>query len=486
MEEIPRSGFTSYWLREAVSDAPFEPRPRLSEDASADVVIVGGGYTGLWTAWFLTERAPGIDVVILDADRCGFGPSGRNGGFVTGWWDEADDLAARYGDAGALRACRALSESIAAIGDWSRANGVDARYTKAGWIGVASASAQEGTWTEAVGACRRLGSEGELLELSTGELGRACRSPVFGGGVFMPAGATLQPARLALGLRRALLERGVRIFEGSRVVRTVPERSTPGSGVVAETPEGRVRAGRAILSLGPWGAAWPGLTRSVVVRGSYILMTSPAPERLEEIGWTNGECISDYRTALHYFRTTPDGRIAFGGPGRSEWSTRAGPKHDFDQASVRALRRDFIRFFPSFRDVPIEEAWGGPVDISSLHHPIFGTLDPGNIHYALGYTGNGVGPSHLAGRALSALATGGEDPVTDLPMVNRRPLRFPPSALTSVGAFVVQTAIARKERAEDDGARAGPVTRFVASLPRRLGYALGPKPSGGPRSTRRR
>jgi glycine/D-amino acid oxidase-like deaminating enzyme len=216
----------------------------------------------------------------------------------------------------------------------------------------------------------------------------------------------------------------------------------------------------------------------VVVRGSYILMTSPAPELLEEIGWTSGVGISDYRTALHYFRTTPDGRVAFGSPGRSEWSTRASPKHDFDEASVRALREDFFRFFPAFRDVRIEEAWGGPVDVSSLHHPIFGTLGSGRIHYALGYTGNGVGPSHLAGRVLSALVTDTEDPVTDLPMVNRRPLRFPPTALTSVGSFVVQSAIARKERAEDEGGRVGSVTQFVASFPRRLGYALGPKPRG--------
>jgi glycine/D-amino acid oxidase-like deaminating enzyme len=475
-EEIPRSPFTSFWLREAVAGDTLEPRSRLSGDATADVVILGGGYTGMWTAWFLKEREPGIDVVVVEADRCGFGPSGRNGGFVTGWWDEVDDLAARYGEDHALRACRALSESIGAIGEWCRVHGVDGWYTRDGWIGVASAPAQEGSWTEAVEACRRLDVGDELRDLSPGEVQRACRSPVFGGGVFMREGATVQPARLALGLRRALLEREVRIFEGSPVVRTASERTGPGSAVLAETPEGRVRAGRAVLSMGAWGATWPGLRRSVIVRGSYILVTSPAPERLQEIGWTSGVGISDYRTALHYFRTTPDGRLAFGGPGRAEWSTRASPKHDFDDTSVRALRRDFLRFFPSFRDVRIEEAWGGPVDVSSLHHPVFGTLTPGTIHYGLGYTGNGVGPSHLAGRVLSALATGAEDPVVDLPMVNRRPLRFPPTALTSIGAFAVQTAVARKERAEDDGGRAGPLTRFVASLPRRMGYALGPKP----------
>lgn len=465
-------------MREALASGGFaaEPRPPLIGDAQADVVIVGGGYTGLWTAWFLSERAPGIDVVLLEQDRCGFGPSGRNGGFVTGWWDEADEFVARYGEDAAVRACRALSESIAAIGGWCSGQGVDAWYTKNGWVGVASAAAQEGVWRDGIEVCRRLGRQDEVRELSREEIAEVCRSPLFGSGMFMGDGATVQPARLALGLRGALLDRGVRIHEGTPVRGLSPEREGVGAAVVAETPGGIVRAGRAVVGVGPWASAWPGLGRSVVVRGSYILITAPAPKRLEDIGWTGGEGISDFRTALHYFRTTPDGRIAFGGAGRADWTTRVSARHDFDVRSVQALVRDFGRFFPSFRDVPLEEAWGGPVDVSALHHPTFGTLSPGTIHYSVGYTGNGVGPSHLAGRVLSALATEADDPVTDLPMVNRRSVRFPPAPVSSVGAFVVQAAIARKERAEDDGRKAGSLTRFVASLPQRMGFSLGPKP----------
>jgi glycine/D-amino acid oxidase-like deaminating enzyme len=474
-QAVSRSPQTSYWIREALSADPIEPFPRLTGEASADVVVVGGGYTGLWTAWFLTERAPGIDVAVVEADRCGFGPSGRNGGFVTGWWDEVDELAARYGDEAAVRSCRALSESIADIGKWCREHSVDAWYRKAGWIGVASAPAQEGSLRHAVDWCGRRGLSEALRDLSPEEVQTACASPVFGGGVFMPDGATVQPGRLAFGLRRAVAERGVRIFERSRALGTGSNRGSSRSSVVVETRDGRVRAGRAVLSMGPWGVGWPGLPRFVLVRGSYILITAAAPERLEALGWTDGECISDFRTALHYFRTTPDGRIAFGGAGRAEWGTRATAKHDFDPGAVDAIRRDFLRFFPTFGNVPIEEAWGGPVDVSSLHHPVFGTLAPGNVHFALGYTGNGVGPSHLAGRVLSALAVDADDEVTALPMVNRRPLRFPPSPLSSVGAYVVQSAISRKERVEDAGGRAGALTRLVATLPRRIGYALGPK-----------
>lgn len=464
--DVPPSPAISYWMREALADDPGEPCPPLAGEATADVVVLGGGYTGLWTAYHLTERAPGIDVVVLERDVVGAGASGRNGGLVSGWWDELPDLAERHGEEAALAAARALDESVAAIGDWCRTHAVDAWYTRAGCLTVASSPAQDGAWTEAVDAARRLGVGEEYRAVSPEEVAAICRSPAFRGGAFMRGAASVQPARLARGLRRVLLERGVRIHEGTPALR-----ARPGPPVVVETPEGRVRAGRGVLGLNAWAARWRGLRRTIVVRGSFVLATAPAPERLQDLGWTGGEFIFDFRTALHYFRTTPDGRIAFGAAGRAR-GTRVGPGYDHDPVSLRWAREGFHRLFPSFRDVPVEEGWGGAVDLSATHRPWFGTLG-GGIHYGVGYTGNGVGPAHLGGRILSALATDGDDPVTRLPMVTARPRRFPPNPFRSVGAQVVQRAILRKDRVEDEGRRPGPLTRFVASLPRRLGYSLG-------------
>ena len=460
---VPRGPGVSYWLREALGADPGSSCPPLRGDTTADVVVLGGGYAGLWTAWFLTERRPGIDVVVLEADVCGSGASGRNGGFVGGWWDDAQELVERYGDEAALRACRAADESVAAIGEWCRANDVDAWYRPVPYLEVASSPAQDGAWRSSVEACARLGAPEAYREISADEVQAACRSPVLRAGAVMK-GATVQPARLARGLRRVLLERGVRIHE-----RTPALRLREG---LIETPGGTVRAGRAVVCVNAWAAGWPGLRRSVVVRGSYMLVTAPAPEKLEEIGWTGGQCICDVRTALHYFRTTPDGRIAIGGVGRAR-GLRVGPGYDYDARSLAWVRDGFHRIFPSFRDVPIEQGWGGAVDVSGTHHPWFGTLDPGTVHYAVGFTGNGVAPAHLAGRILSALATDADDPVTDLPMVNREPKRFPPRAITSIGTSVVQAAILRKDRLEDAGKRPGPLTRFLAGLPRRLGYSVG-------------
>jgi len=463
---VPKSRGVSYWLREALDADPGPPCPPLQRDTEADAVILGGGYTGLWTAWFLTERAPGIDVIVLERDVCGSGASGRNGGFVGGWWDDAADLARRYGDAAALEAGRAAEASVDAIGRWCRDHGVDAWFRPVDYLEVASSPAQDGEWLPSVEACRRLGIPEAYREVSATEVQAVCRSPVLRAGAAM-AGATVQPARLARGLRRVLLERGVRIHEGSPAVRM---RSR--GRVEVHTPAGRVRAGRTVLGLNAWAATWPELRRSMVVRGSYMLITAPAPEKLEALGWTGGQCICDVRTALHYFRATPDGRIAIGGVGRAR-GIRVGPRYDHDPRSLAWVREGFHRIFPSFRDVPIEEGWGGPVDVSATHHPWFGTLDPGTVHYAVGFTGNGVGPAHLAGRVLSALALGADDPVTRLPMVNREPKRFPPRAVTAVGTSVVQAAILRKDRLEDAGKRPGPITRFLAGLPRRLGYSLG-------------
>jgi glycine/D-amino acid oxidase-like deaminating enzyme len=463
-----------WWLRQALDreagEAHATDQPAVAGDERADVVVVGGGYTGMWTAYFLTERRPDAGVVLLEQQICGGGPSGRNGGFATGWWDELPDLAALYGGEPAVRMCRALGRSIDELGAWCERHRVDAWYTKRGYLDVASAPAQEGDWEEAVALVGELGVADELRELSRAEVQAVCRSPVFGGGVFMRDGATVQPALLARGLRRVLLERGVRIHERTPALRF----RTTGGGVEVETPGGTVRANALVMAPGSWGAGWSGPGRSLALWGSYIVLTEPAPERLRDVGWTGGECITDIRSALHYFRTTEDGRIAFGGGG-GRAIRRMSPAAWYDPPSIERAERGFRRLFPSFEDVRLEEGWGGPIDVSPMHTPFYGTLEGGPVHFGFGYTGNGVAPSHLGGKILSGLALEEEDEVTGLPMVRSRPPRFPPEPLKSLGARVVREAVVRKERAEDEGRRVPRLTREAARLPRRFGFRLGPE-----------
>jgi glycine/D-amino acid oxidase-like deaminating enzyme len=469
---LPRRANRSWWMEEAlaVPELAGEPTPPLDHDLEADVLVLGGGYTGMWSAWFLKEREPDAEVVLLEQDVCGGGPSGRNGGFVNALWDEIDVLVSRYGQELAMRIGRAAAESVGAVGAFCEEHAIDAWYERNGNVGVASSPAQEAEVGKAVERAERFGIADEYVALSPGEVRARCNSPLLGSGVLLPNAAVVQPARLARALRRVLLDRGVQIFEGTPVTRF-----RAGSPVEAETPGGTVRARRGVLGVNAWGRSWRAFRRSLLVRGTYIVITAPAPERLADIGWTGGEGVYDHRTALHYLRTTPDGRIAFGGPGmRVVTRDRIHERFDYDERSVRSLVENLYRWFPAFRDVELEAAWGGPIDVSGLHLPFVGTLPGGTVHHALGFTGNGVGPCHLAGRILSGLALDVVDEVTRLPLIGDRPKTFPPEPLFTPGERLVTHAILRTDALEDIGREPGPLTGFLAHLPRRLGYNLGP------------
>jgi glycine/D-amino acid oxidase-like deaminating enzyme len=455
----------SWWLREALADDPGAECPPLGRDLTADVVIVGGGFTGLWTAYFLTERNPKLGVVVLEQDICGGGPSGRNGGFASGWWDELHGLVTLYGQEAAVRSCRAISASIREIGEFCELHGVDAWYRTGGYMYAITAAAHERLCEEMVELAREVGVPEELRALTAEEVRTRCASPAFRGGAYMRDGASVQPARLARGLRRVVLGRGVTIHEGTAVSRL--DRTT------AITPSGSVRAKHAVLAVNAWGVGWPELNSRLVAWSSYIVLTAPAPDRLREIGWTGGELISDFRVSLRYFRTTPDGRIAFGGGGGRARRT-VDDMFTRDARAVAETAEGFRLMFPSFAGVPIEDAWGGPIDVSPNHLPTFGRLADSNVYYAAGYTGNGVAPTRIAGQVLADLITGADTDAVRLPMVNARSRAFPPEPFRSWGAMVVRRAMIAKETAEEQGRRPGFVAAQLARTPRRMGYLLGP------------
>lgn len=456
----------SWWLREALAAEAGGSCPPLDGDITADVVIVGGGFTGLWAAYFLMEADRRLSVVVLEQDICGGGPSGRNGGFASGWWDELDGLIALYGHEGALRACAAIAMSIAGIGEFCKQHGVDAWFKQAGYVYAATTPRQLSLCEEMVRLAREAGVAEELREMSRDEVRVRCDSPTFLGGAFMRDGASVQPALLVRGLRRVLLERGVRIHEGTHVARL-------DSPATAVTPHGlRVRARHAVLAVNAWATAWPQLRRRLVAWSSYIVLTAPAPERLEEIRWTGGELITDLRTSVRYFRTTRDGRIAFGGGG-GRAADHIGASFTNDLRAVVEAAEGFRRVFPTFAGVPLEDAWGGPIDVSPTHLPSFATLEGGHVHYAIGYTGNGVAPSYLAGRVLADLVTGADTDAVRLPMVNPRVQLFPPQPLRSLGAAVIRRAIIASDTAEERGHSPNPLAAAIARMPRRMGYMLG-------------
>jgi glycine/D-amino acid oxidase-like deaminating enzyme len=226
-----------------------------------------------------------------------------------------------------------------------------------------------------------------------------------------------------------------------------------------------------VLAVNSATVGFPGYRRSLAVASSHIVLTEPVPDVLEELGWTGGEAIVDSRTLVHYMRTTPDGRIAFGwGGGTMGFGGRASRRLELDTGVIERTRESLLRFFPQLRGRKITHAWGGPIDVSPTHLPIFGSR--GRVHHGFGFTGNGVGPSFLGGEILARLALDRRDERTALAIVEPDRKLFPPEPLRYAGGSLIRRALIRKDAAEDAGRKPDPATALVASLPRRLGLRL--------------
>ncbi len=450
-----------YWLEEA---GAVEPTAPLAGDTTADVVVVGAGYLGLWTAWQLKSLEPEIDVVVLEAGLAGHGPSGRNGGFVSTLWDDLPILREAAGDTRAVEVCRASERAVRGIGDWCEAHGVDAWYRFGGTLQVATSAAQLGDWDHVVEACRAVGAAEEATALLPEEVAARCASPSFLGGMRLRTAASVQPARLAIGLRAQVLAAGIRLYEQT------PVHGLSGD-AVATTPAGTVRARAAVLAVNSATARFSGYRHALAVASSHMVITEPVPDVIDEIGWTGGENIHDCRTLLHYFRTTNDGRIALGwGGGRMGVGGRHLGLLDVDAGAARHAVAALQRFFPQLAGRRFTHAWGGPIDVSPTHLPIFGSRR--NVHHGFGFTGNGVGPTYLGGEILARLALDRRDALTGLAIVEPDRKFFPPEPLRWLGGTAIRAALVRRDDAYDRGAEPDPLTGFVASLPRRLGLRL--------------
>ena len=455
----------SWWLQEAQAHLAAPVAPPLAERLDVDVAIVGGGYTGLWTALALRERDPQLSIAVLEAREVGDGPSGRNGGFLHGYWSSLSTLRTVLGDGGALQVAHASSRIVPAVRDFLEQRGEDAWLREGGLLKVAATAAEDDAVVRSLEVARRLGADEEAVALTPPELRRRIDSPRFRRGVFFRDGATVQPARLALALKRAVRDAGVQLFEQTPV--TVVR---PGA---LETPAGSVRAAEIVLALNAWATGWPLAGRQTTF-GSAVVLTEPVPELLEQIGWTHGEAITDGRMFLHYFRTTPDGRVLMGsGSGRLEPGGRVGAEV-LDDVSAQARAHAGLRsLLPALAEVGIEARWSGPIDVSADRLPRFGTVPGTRIHYGAGYSGNGVGPSWLGGQILASLAIGAHDEWSTLALVDRQTRRLPPEPFRYVGGRLVRWGTLSVEEAIGAGRPPSAAARAAAAIPRLLRMPIG-------------
>jgi glycine/D-amino acid oxidase-like deaminating enzyme len=459
-----------YWIKEA---GDVTPRPPLAEDRDADLLIVGGGYTGMWTAFHARALAPDARIVLLETEPvCGRGPSGRNGGFCEGMWTSLASMRKRWGDAEALAVGHASEAAVERIAAFCAEEGVEAWFRPGGYLQVSTSAANDDTGRAALAACQELGVADKLREVSAAEVQERCASPEFRAGVIEPCTATVQPARLALAIRARLLAQGVEVYESTRVSRF----REGDDGVEATVTSGaRVRAPRGILAIGGAAKARGGPLRGrLTVASSHIIITEPVPDVIEKLGWTGGEAITDGRSLVHYFRTTPDGRIAFGwGGGRIAMGARLHGRTEVDPDVVEAQRRHMLEYFPALAGRQITDAWGGPIDASPTHLPAITSLPRSRAWVAAGYTGNGVGPSNMVGLSLASLALDRGDDPTRLAFVDPKLPRVPPEPFHWIGGESIRMAIASKESAEREGRRPGPISSAIAKVPDLLGFHIG-------------
>jgi glycine/D-amino acid oxidase-like deaminating enzyme len=427
---------------------------------TADVCIVGGGFTGLWTALTLKADNPSLDIVVVEGDICGGGASGRNGGFVMSWWSKFSTLKKLCGTEEAVRLAHASADAVTAIGQFCAEHGIDAEYHDDGWLWTATSRAQVGAWDAALTAARASG-ELPFERLSNAEVARRSSSPVHLAGVFEPTCATVHPGRLSRGLAGTATAQGIRVFEHSPVTHVrLDDRPT------VLTERGKVTADSLVLAINAWAAQLDELQRSLVVIASDVIATDPVPDRLSALGWKNGVAISDSHRLVNYYRRTDDGRVVFGkGGGTLGYAGRVSPSFHRASPRLEEVAAQFHRLYPMLWDVPAARSWRGPIDYSLTGLPAFVRIGGRpDVLTAAGFSGNGVAPTYVAGRILASMVQDKDDEWASTGLARLPRAGLPPEPLRFVGGLSVRAAIARKEALEDADRRAGPLTRAVASM----------------------
>jgi glycine/D-amino acid oxidase-like deaminating enzyme len=448
---------TPFWLDDASRP---EARPALTGHHSADLLVIGGGFSGLWAALRALERSPGRRVMLLDAGRVAGQASGRNGGFMAaslthgllnGHERWPDDLATVH---------RLGTDNLDAIEKTIRDRDIPCDFVRDGELTVATEDYQlEGLRAYAEIAAQ-LGDSARVL--SGTEVRERVQSPTYVGAVDVPTStAVVNPARLAWGLLAAVEDAGGAVHEQTPVVGF--ERMPGGRGVTVRTPYARIDAARVILATGAAPSPLRRIRAYVVPVHDYVLVTEPlTADQHASIGWSDFAGIGDAGNQFHYYRRTADGRILWGGyDAIYHWRNGWGPQFDADHASFARLADHFFTTFPQLDGLHFTHGWGGAIDTCSRFSAFWGTAYDGALAYVAGYTGLGVGASRFGADTALDLVDGLVTERTELEMVRTRPLPFPPEPLRSVGINLTRRAL---DKADRSGGRRGPWLRTLDRL----------------------
>jgi glycine/D-amino acid oxidase-like deaminating enzyme len=445
-----------------------EPRARssLDHDLDVDVVIVGGGFTGLWTAYSLLVADPTLRVALVEKELAGFGASGRNGGWCSALFAASDARVAReYGAPAALAMRRAMNSTIDEIGNTAEREGIDCQFSKGGTVVAARSTAQVARAHEEIEAARAQGiGEADLYWLDAESARTLLKVHGLLGATYTPHCAAIQPALLARGLADAVERHGGQIFEGTEALSIEPGSST--SRPLVTTTHGNVRADVVVRALEAWTPTMPGSQRSLIPVYSLMIATEPLDAGFwAEVGLHRRETFADFRHLIIYGQRTADGRLAFGGRG-APYHFGSAIRPSFDRvAAVHNLLHQTLRdLFPGLGDAAITHTWGGPLGIPRDWFSSVGLDRQSGVAWAGGYVGDGVSTTNLAGRTLADLILGRQSDLVALPWVGHRSPPWEPEPLRWLGVNAGLLAMRLGDRAESKRGRPSWVAQRMSRL----------------------
>ena len=439
----------SFWHDSVADD--LSPRTALAGDTTADVAIVGGGLTGLWTAYYLLERDPTLRVAVLEKHIAGFGASGRNGGWCSALFPASTAALAReHGRGAALAMRRAMVDTVDEVGRVAAAEGIDCDFVRGGTLSLARTPLQLEAARAEVLEARGYGVDDlRLVETSVGG--------ALGASVD-PACARLHPAKLVRGLARLLEARGVAIYEQTEVLDW-----TAGS---VTTARGTVSAPHVVIATEGYGATLPKSRRGILPLYSLMIATEPLDDAVwRDIGIEHGQTFTDFRHLLVYGQRTADNRFAFGGRGaRYHWGSAIRDGYDRVPRVFDHLRAALVDLFPQAAQAEVTHRWGGPLGVPRDWHASVRYDEATGTGAAGGYVGDGLSTTNLAGRTLADLVTGATTPLTALPWVNHHSPRWEPEPLRFVGANLGLAAMTVADAEEKVTGRASVAARLMVPL----------------------
>ena len=431
----------SYWL----GLDPYEPDAPLEGEMRADVVIVGAGFSGLWTAYHLLKDDPGMTVVVIEASAVGYGASGRNGGFaMTLIHRGLKELVATVGAEQAKALHLAAEEAIDMIGRVCEVEKIDADLQPNGLLTISNSPLQDEVLRGEVETAERLGISGfEFLEEQA--IRSSVHSETFRCAVREQSCTLLNPARLVRGLKRAVIGAGGRVFEQT----PMESLENTSGGVRIVTPKGAIEAQRVLLAANAYSSRIPSLERYVMPFYSYILLSQPlSDEQWSRVGWQGREGMEDRRTFLHYMRPTVDGRMMWAGRDAPYRPNGPDPKYDRDERVFKRLEETFAWTFPQLDDVRFEYRWGGPIGVTGSFMPCAGWLEEKRVAYAFGFAGHGVAITNMVALAMRDLILERDTDRVRLAVIGKKPINLGPRLLRDP---LVRASSAHSLRQDDSG-----------------------------------